>query len=101
MFQCVQNLWEPALVPGLMVNSSVRLVALGVVTIAPVLAQHMLYLPRHETAFAVAVIGFGWLCLGVCTPCLLGPSARRHAGLIYALASCLSAAGLYSKYDFH
>ncbi|XP_059484621.1 uncharacterized protein LOC132202019 isoform X2 [Neocloeon triangulifer] len=82
-----------ALVPTVLINLAQKLAQLGVLAVLPAVANDVVRYRRHEGAFSMAIVGFGWLCTTICTPCFLLPSAKRQSGIIFSILYFISSLG--------
>jgi hypothetical protein len=96
-FQFTKNVWHKSLLPSLLISASQSLVQLSTAAIVPVVANQVITYRRHEGAFSMSVMGFGWLCVCICTPCFLLPVVKRQRGVIFSAAFLLSSIGFSRK----
>jgi len=97
-FQFAKKVCHKSMIPSVMLNVSQTLTQLGTAAIVPILGNEVVTFRRHEGAFSLAVMGFGWLCTSICAPCFLLPVTKRQKGLIASVLFFISSIGFSRKY---
>ncbi|XP_065346270.1 uncharacterized protein LOC135943573 [Cloeon dipterum] len=93
MLHCLKDICKSRLLPTVLINLAQKLTHLGFLAALPTVANQMVTYRRQEGAFSMALAGFGWACMVVCTPCFLMSYAKRQKGVIFSAIYLLSSVG--------